>query len=159
MIFNSHQSYFAVSFPIYPVVLSFLCQIPSQLMFISWSPVWHDNLQPSSFQSRLWIALGWIQKQHNTPEYMLRSHRRLFYTAVLAVYLYPSRTPQQSDLAVYLLVDSLETHGQASLWMQLLIADDRFFFVSNSEQHSLAGTQQYCAQIMLVSACHLFICV
>ena len=41
-------------------------------------------------QSRLrpWIALGWIQIQ-----FLLSSHRRLFYT-LLAVHLYPSGTPQ-----------------------------------------------------------------
>ena len=37
--------------------------------------------------------------------------------------VYPSRTPQQSDLAVYL-VNSMEMYGQASLGIQL--ADDRF---------------------------------
>ena len=63
--------------------------------------------------------------------------------------VYPSRTPQQSDLAVYL-VNSMEMYGQASLGIQL--ADDRFLSVSNTRQRSQAGTQQ-CAR-MLISVRH-----
>ena len=75
-------------FQLFSVVI---CQIPSHLMFISWSPF----SVSSQTLDRTWLNT-------NTAHITLTPPSCIYFCILLVVFLYPSRIPQQSDLAVYL---------------------------------------------------------
>ena len=115
----------------YPI-LNFICQIPFHLMFISWSPF----SVSSQTLDRIWLNPKTAYIKFTPPSVLHTS-----------VYLCPT-SHQDSSAVRPCSIDGLEINVRPSLSLRLQLADDRFFFVSNSQQLSLAGTQ-HCGQMTI----------